>query len=164
MTQNATNISPLVLHHGNPESTLLPQICSTKKRSLFKTGSTNAINLHGTSYGAGSLPATTVQPNGREQRGRHIPVLLHPLPSASDQANMEIQKNREYLFFPQVPYVVSRTIQKKNKTNQERLMNKNNRLSAFLLVISPPQTAVMQKVLKFKSHLSLTSADRLPMQ
>lgn len=164
MTQNATNISPLVLHHGNQNQHCFLRSALPKKCSLFKTGSTNAINLHGTSYGAGSLPATTVQPNGREQRGRHILVLLHPLPSASDQANMEIQKNREYLFFPQVPYVVSRTIQKKNKTNQERLMNKNNRLSAFLLVISPPQTAVMQKVLKFKSHLSLTSADRLPMQ
>lgn len=74
------------------------------------------------------------------------------------------RKTGNIFLSPQVPYVASRTIQKKNKTNQERLMNKNNRLSAFLLVISLPQTAVMQKVLKFKSHLSLTSADRLPMQ
>jgi len=72
---------------------------------------------------------------------------------------VEIQKNGEHL-----PPKGSPAKQKKNKANQEGLMNKNNRLSAFLLVISPPQTAVMWKVLKFKSHLSLTSADRLPMQ
>lgn len=105
-------------------------------------------------------PSLMAQP----QRIRHILGSALALPKNSDQAKVvETQKNGEYLFL-QVLYAVSRTNQKKNKTNQERLMNKNNRLSAFLFVISPPQTAVMWKVLKFKSHLSLTSADRLPMQ
>lgn len=102
-----------------------------------------------------------VQPSQRDRQSLGSALAL---PNNSDQAKVvETQKNGEYLFL-QVLYAVSRTNQKKNKTNQERLMNKNNRLFAFLLVISPPQTAVMWKVLKFKSHLSLTSADRLPMQ
>lgn len=133
---------------------LLPQLCSPKGHSLFQTGSshTNAI--------ACIVPHTEKDLFLLPQPSLVVEVLPHPLHSLSEQARaVEIQKNGEHLPPPGSPAKL-----KKNKGNQERLMNKNNRLSAFLLIISPPQTAVMWKVLKFKSHLSLTSADRLPMQ
>lgn len=139
---------------------------STAPLALPKVAvSLNAINLHNTPHGEESRPAITAQPDGTatEETDRTWGL---PCPSQAPLTKQRLwksRKNGEYLFL-QVLYAVSRANQKKNKTNQERLMNKNNRLFAFLLVISPPQTAVMWKVLKFKSHLSLTSADRLPMQ
>lgn len=134
---------------------LLPQLCSPKGHSLFQAGSssyTNAVTC--------TVPHTEKDLFLLPQPSPIVEVLPHALHSLSEQAGaVEIQKNGEHLPPPGSP-----AKQKKNKANRERLMNRNNRLSAFLLVISPPQTAVMWKVLKFKSHLSLTSADRLPMQ
>lgn len=146
MKQNAFHISPLVLCQWNGNQPC--SLNSARSCSLSKC------------YELAQYP-TWRRILSQPERDRHNLGSALSLPNNPDQ--VETHENGEYLFL-QVLYAVSRTNQKKNKTNQGRLMNKNNRLSAFLLVISPPQTAVMWKVLKFKSHLSLTSADRLPMQ
>lgn len=152
MKQNAFHISPLVLCQGNGNqhrSLSSAESCSISK--CCKLAQHPTCRRISRCYHSHRHTDTTWG----------LPCASHQLWPSKGWG--ETQKNGEYLFL-QVLYVVSRTKQKKNKTNQERLMNKNNRLFAFLLVISPPQTAVMWKVLKFKSHLSLTSADRLPMQ
>lgn len=158
MKQNAFHISPLVLWQGNGNQHC--SLSSAKSCSLCKCYKLAQYPMWRRISSCYHSPAWWHSHRG----DRHNLGSALSLPNASDQAKVvETQKNEEYLFL-QVLHAVRRANQKKHKTNQERLMNKNNRLSAFLLVISPPQTAVMWKVLKFKSHLSLTSADRLPMQ